>query len=226
MARIIARADGAAPGGTVSDWRSSAARLEQGLPTRSQAATILLNARAQARAIIAEAQQMARDVAAAEQRQAWEQGYADGMAQAQQQLAAVMGRLSALIANAAIDHERGLRNLDEEALALALALGRAVIRNEVSIDPDAVLGIARAALAEMSAAAVVSLRVHPDDAEVLRSSLPALGLPATTEVVVVADPTISPGGCLVESGAARVDATIEAQVERLGELLREYLDAA
>lgn len=227
MARIIARTEGAAPpSGTARDWRACAARVEQGMPARSQAATILLNARAQARAIIAEAQQMARDVAAAEHRQAWDQGYADGMARAQQQLAAVMGRLSTLAANAAIAHEAGLRNLDEEALTLALAIGRAIVRHEVSVDPDTVLGIVRAALAELSAGAAVSLRVHPDDAETLRSAVPALGLPVTTEVVVIGDPTISPGGCLVESGAARVDATIEAQIARLGHLLHEYLDAA
>lgn len=226
MARIIARPDGTASGSLARDWRACTARVEQGTPARSQAATILLNARAQARAIIAEAQETARSVAAAERRQAWESGYTDGMAQAGQQIAAAAQRLAALAASAAVAQEASLHNLDGAVLDLVLAISGAVIRREVECDPDMILRVAQSALSEMSAGPTVALRIHPDDEELLQSSLPALGLPASVHVALVADPTVSRGGCLIESGAGRVDATIETQIERLGQLLREHLHAA
>lgn len=227
MARIIARSEAPAPPGMVTrDWRACAARVERDMPLRSQAATMLLNARTQARTIIADAQAMARDVVAAEHRQAWDRGYADGMAQARQQLAAIAQRLSPLVSQAALSRDASLRNLDEEVLTLVLAISRAVIRQEVQLAPETILLVAQEALSDMSAGPTVVLRIHPDDEAVLQPSLPMLGLPPSIQVSMVADSTISPGGCLVESGAGRVDGTIETRIERLGDLLREHLHAA
>ena len=224
MTRIITREDTQVAHGPLPRvWRDSAARLGEAAGARARAAAMLLNARARAREIIGQAQATAQEVARAERRQAWESGYAEGMEQARQDMALVAQRLAALVTNAAIDHAAGLRNQDDELLALALAMTRAVLRHEVQMAPQTILGVARAALDEMRLESSVLLRVHPDDAAVLQEQLAALALPPAIHASVVADATLTPGGCVVESGGSRVDGRIEKQLERMESLLREHL---
>ena len=236
MARIIARDNAGGADSRVRDWRtgvpasprpqSRVARVDQAAEARSRAAAILLHARAQARAVIATAQATAHAVASAERQQAWESGYADGLAQAQRDSTVLVQRLASIVANTAVAHEAGLRNLDREALALVLAITRSIVKREVQCAPATILSVVRTALEELSLQASVLLRVHPTDAQVLQSHLPALDIPPSATVSIVADDAISPGGCLIESGAGCVDATIETQLDRIGHLLREHLHAA
>lgn len=223
MGRIITRPDAGSAAPLTRDWRTCATRLDGTAPGRSQAATILLNARSQARAIFADAQATAHAVAAAERQQAWDSGYADGAAQARRQGAVAVQQLGALVANAALAHEESARNMDEEALALVIAITREVVRREIATAPETILLIARAALNELSLTTSVLLRVHPDDQEVLQAQVPALGLAPSIHVSVVADETIAPGGCLVESGAGRIDGTLEGRLARIEAQLREGL---
>lgn len=224
MTRIITRADTQMAHGPLPRvWRDSAARLGEAAGARTRAAAMLLNARAQAREIIVQAQATAQEVARAEQQQAWESGYATGMGQARQEMALQSQRLAALITNAAIDQAASLRNQDGELLALAVAMTRAVLRHELETAPETIMGVARAVLAEMRLDSSVLLRVHPADAAVLRDQLPSLGLPPTIHASIVADATLAPGGCVVESGGSRVDGRIETLLERMESLLHEYL---
>jgi flagellar assembly protein FliH len=224
VSRIITRTDtGAAHGPLPAAWRESTARMAEAAGARARAAAMLLNARAQAREIITAAQAAGREVAQAERQHAWESGYAEGMEQARRDMAMIAQRLAALVTNAAIAHEASLRNRDEELLALALAMTRAIVRHEVQTAPETILAVARAALQEMSIEHSVLLRVHPDDAAVIEAQLPALGLPPSVHVSVVADAALSPGGCQVEGGASRVDGRIETQLARMESLLHEHL---
>jgi len=67
----------------------------------------------------------------------------------------------------------------------------------------------------------VIIRVHPDDAESAEKFADdVLRQVDTSRVVgVVSDDSLSPGGCKVESGPTRVDATLETQVEEIVALL-------
>jgi flagellar assembly protein FliH len=226
MGRILTRPETAGAPPVTRDWRACATRMDGTVTGRSQAATILLHARAQARAIIADAQVTAQAVAAAERQQAWESGYAEGLVQAQREGAFLVQRLSALVAGAAQAHEESVRNMDEEVLALVMALTREIVRREVATVPETILQVARAALDELSVTTSVVLRVHPDDQAIVQEQLPALGLAPSVQVAVVADEGIAPGGLLVESGAGRVDGTLDARLQRIEALLQEGLHAA
>ncbi len=226
MVRVIDRA-GATPGrnSTLREWqaRCNADAAHRG---RSQAATILLAARARAREIIAAAEDQAAALVEAERQQAWEAGSAQGLSQAQAEMAPSLQRLAEIAASAAVDHDESLGNLDQEIVTLAMAVARAVVRREVAISAESVLDTVRAALQEMTLSASVQFHVHPEDQTILLSNLPMLSLPPTIRATVVADSTMSRGGCMIESGACRVDGTIEKQLDHLEDLLRERIHAA
>lgn len=229
MSRILARPD--AVRHTILPRHLRASRQDDEISTaRSRAARSLLTARTQARAIMEAAQMGAQAQADDALRAGWEQGYAAGLEQARQDQATMLARLGALVSDAAVAHEEAVRNVDESVVALTLALARVVVRHEVRADPGTILDVARGALGEMAAGAVVVLRVHPADVALLEARIEHLGLPSGcplgADVTVRADETISPGGCLIESGAGRVDATLDRQLDRIGVLLHEQLGTA
>jgi flagellar assembly protein FliH len=225
MSRILGRPDAAGHSALPKHLRAGYRSDEIGA-ARAQAAQALLAARTQARAIAEAAEATAQARVAEAMRAGWDQGYAAGLEQAQQAQAATTARLAALIHGAAVAQEESLRNLDEAVVALALALTRQIVQHEVQIAPETILQVARAALRELSAEAEVVIRAHPGDVALLESRRHQLDLPASVSVSVVADTDVAPGGCLIESGVGRVDATIDTQLERIGALLHEQLGAA
>ncbi|HET8870375.1 MAG TPA: FliH/SctL family protein [Aquabacterium sp.] len=96
---------------------------------------------------------------------------------------------------------------------VALELARQVVRNELHQHPELVMEVAEQALSSLlTSAKQIVLRLHPDDFAMsqghLSEMLEARGARA------VPDPSITRGGCLLESDIAVVDATVEARWER------------
>jgi len=173
----------------------------------------LYEAGASARAILAEAEQHAacvRAQAEAERerarREAEEAGRRDGLAHAAAALAAV-----------AAEQERLRRGLAGEVVALALEVARKVLGREVAQDPAAVMELARRALGEVRRRRDVTLRVNPGDAprfRVEQGRLAAL-LERAPCLGIREDPSVDPGGVIVETEAGRIDARIETQLALL-----------
>jgi len=102
--------------------------------------------------------------------------------------------------------------VEKQLVELAMAVVRQLFRREIRIDPSHVIGVVREAIQLLPVASRnVQLRVHPDDATLLRESLsPADDEPAWA---IVEDPLIKRGGCKVTSDNSQVDATAEARLQ-------------
>jgi flagellar assembly protein FliH len=108
--------------------------------------------------------------------------------------------------------EAGLATLAEFAVDLALSLAQTIIGREIdtAIDPgrDALVR----ALAVAPTSGDVVARLHPED-------LAALGgvdqLVDGRALRLVSDPAVGRGGCLLDVGPSRVNATIEAAIDRV-----------
>lgn len=172
------------------------------------------------------AQVKVRDEAAEEFKQeaCRQEGYAEGFAQgrakatveAQRQMAdfiANQGRDAArefarLFATVQAQLVEAEQVMAQGTLELACELARQVLRRELSVDPKAVQSVIREALGLLVAdtkSAVV--RLHPLDLkvleEVIRTEFSSLSL------ILLADPTLTRGGCLIESAGTVVDGTLE-----------------
>ena len=172
------------------------------------------------------AQVKVRDEAAEESKQeaCRQEGYAEGFAQgraqatveAQRQMAdfiANQGRDAArefarLFATVQVQLVEAEQVMAQGTLELACELARQVLRRELSVDPKAVQSVIREALGLLVAdtkSAVV--RLHPLDLKVLeevtRTEFSSLSL------TLLADPTLTRGGCLIESAGTVVDGTLE-----------------
>ena len=154
---------------------------------------------------------------------AYAKGRQDAELGARQQISMEVSAVSATLARS-IDEITGMRQrfrheAEEDIVALAIAIARRVLHRELTISPDVLLGIAKAALEKIDMREVHRVRMHPDSAPLLLENLEKIGLPRRVEVI--ADPALERGGVLVDTTRGTLDASIETQ---LAEIERGFAD--
>lgn len=107
-----------------------------------------------------------------------------------------------------------LRRLDDELIALAVAIAEKLLGAELQLAPQRVAAIAAEVLRATSCGPPLLLRVHPDDLDHLRAALPSLQAAAQSDALtLVADASVARGGLLVEGAHARRDGQLAAQLQ-------------
>ncbi len=122
------------------------------------------------------------------------------------------------------DHEQILLHWESAVVRLSLTLAERILRRELETRPAAPRALIAEALQLTSGSSSVLLRMHPADVRELEAhSADWRQLLSTQQCLkVVSDPTISPGGCLLETPAGEIDGRIETQLARIAaELLGE-----
>lgn len=138
-------------------------------------------------------------------------GHTEGLAAGKADVEARAVRLDGLLMTLA----RPLDALDAEVIdqlfALAVALARQLVRREFKTDPGEIVVVVREAVSALPAAArEVSVRLHPEDAALLRDCLSLSE--GARPWGVVEDPVLARGDCRVSADISRVDATLETRL--------------
>ena len=154
-----------------------------------------------------------RDAAAAVE-QARSDGYAAGHA------AGIAGadeeriRLLALLGSIAENAGGHRQQLLDEVLDFALLLARQMAGEALAVRRELVLPVVSAALKQLPQMnQSVQLQLHPDDLELVRTFI--AGEPLAVSCVLVADATVTPGGCRIVAEQCEVDATVQMRWKRL-----------
>lgn len=155
-------------------------------------------------------------------RAAFVQGEASGKEQAGKQLAPVIEKLARSIEELAGLRARLRKTAEEDVVKLSLAIARRILRRELTVDPDALLGLVKAAVEKIDVRETSSVRLHPHDAEHLRGSLDRIGLPVA--VKVLADPALERGAVLFETSRGQMDASVDTQLEEIGRGFSDLLE--
>ncbi len=138
-------------------------------------------------------------------------GYNAGFEQGESDLNQRLRDLSGLV-DALTEPLRDLDvQIEDELVALAMAVAQQIVRRELKLDPGQVISVVREALEILPVSSRnVSLFLHPDDADLVRSVFDVDD--DTPTWTLVEDPLLSRGGCKIESEASRIDATVEKQL--------------
>ena len=114
--------------------------------------------------------------------------------------------------------ERG----EAKVLKLVIAVARKVIRREVAMDRDVILGVLREAVKNVLDRDRIKVRLHPGDHERLSKLTPGLiaGFEGIRSITLEADEGIGAGGAVIETAFGEIDATLEQQLE---EILKAFL---
>ena len=141
-------------------------------------------------------------------KEGFDAGYAEGRAAAMaeaQQLAVTVKKL-----DAAFEGIEG--RVADELLALAVEIGRQVVRGEITARPESLLDVVREALAQLPHQHA-AIFLNPDDASLVRSYIgDQLGHAGHR---INEDPQLKRGDCVIESGSSQVDATVATRWRRI-----------
>jgi flagellar assembly protein FliH len=143
--------------------------------------------------------------------------YQDGQAAARREMLAQIDAMNSRMART-IEEFSGMRQrfrheAEEDVVALALAIARRILHRELTIAPEALLGIVKAALEKIEAREVHRIRIRPEDAPAVKQFLDKMGLPQRVEVV--ADPGLERGAAILDSGRGALDASVETQLSEI-----------
>jgi type III secretion protein L len=178
-----------------------------------EAKDILAKAREQAAQLIEDARREKETVLA----ESTKRGYAAGLDQ-----------WNDALADAWKQREDFLARHEAELVKLAVAVAKKVIGRSVEVDPGIVLQTATEALRSVRSERRVTIKVNPSDEAALRKqagSLKMLGV-EVGELVVIGNPSIEAGGCIVESDLGIIDAQIGTQLASIESALLRRFDAS
>ena len=115
---------------------------------------------------------------------AYRQGEAMGRQSAQAELDGTMKALSRAIENAASHKSRLRQEAERDVVSLALAVARRILRRQIQVDDEAILGLVKAAFDNASLREITHVRVHPQFVSVVQSHLrtPAHRSPSNSRV--------------------------------------------
>ena len=154
---------------------------------------------------------------------AYQNGFQEGQAAARKefggQLDAMTVRLARTVEELSGVRRRFRHEAEEEVIALALAIARRILHRELTVSPDALLGLLKAALEKIEVREVHRMRLHPEDAALVQQHLGAMGLPQRVELI--ADPGLQRGSAILDSSRGALDVSVETQ---LAEIERGFAD--
>ncbi|MGZ8950150.1 MAG: flagellar assembly protein FliH [Methylobacter sp.] len=131
-------------------------------------------------------------------------GYEDNLHLLQSQAATLVSLLESL--------SEPFKSLDEEVekelVKLTIGIATQIIRREIKLDPGQIVAVVRETINVLPLASQkISLKLHPEDAELVRSALALDEMSPSWNIVE--DPLITRGGCKVDTEISHVDATVE-----------------
>ncbi len=143
------------------------------------------------------------------------EGYEEGQARVSQQVDSMLEIIQFL--------DEPLDSLDqqieEELVALSMAVARQLVRRELKTDPGQVVAVIREAMKILPVSSRnIRLFLHPEDVALVQSVLDVDD--GVSSWTMVEDPLLSRGGGRIETETSRVDVTVE---KRLAEVIATTL---
>jgi len=162
-------------------------------------------------------QQLERSVADA-RANALREGEAKGCEKAASATQPVLDKLVGAIAGLGALRARMREEAEADLVQLSLAIARRILRRELTVDPEAIQGLVRAALDRMQIRDITHIRLYPGHEDVVRRCLTAYHAGG---IELVCDPAMGPGDFVIETKRGNLEASMETQ---LAEIERGFAD--
>lgn len=162
----------------------------------------------------------AREEAMTIREAAAKEGYDNGIAQADDDIA----QLRAQIMKFAGAEQAVFDAIAPEILAISIDIAKKIIKTEVQQNPDLILANIQQCLRELSKEETkVMLKLNPADVPNVKQNIPTLlenaGL--DVKIMIVPDPSMTQGGGIIQTTNGIIDVSIDTQVDIITKALRE-----
>jgi flagellar biosynthesis/type III secretory pathway protein FliH len=178
------------------------------------------------RELISKAHEEANAIREAAQRE----GFREGLAQA----AKVIEELRQIITENMSLRETALESVTGDIAGLAVEVAARVIKTEVSCDDTLVMALVRETIRKSGQKSgqaggrgmkSILIKVNPDDVATVKATLKDEPIPnLNAELIVMAEPTVDAGSCILETDSGLIDASFTTQLEILHQLFGSRTD--
>ncbi|MDP3332844.1 MAG: flagellar assembly protein FliH [Methylococcaceae bacterium] len=144
--------------------------------------------------------------------QGYDQGYEQGLKQGYEEKIQLLEQQAAQFSALMTALSEPFKELDEEVekelVKLSIAVATQIIRREIKLDPGQIVAAVKQAINVLPLSAQkITLYLHPEDAELVRSALSLDDI--SPAWAVIEDPLITRGGCKVDTDVSHIDASVE-----------------
>jgi flagellar assembly protein FliH len=118
------------------------------------------------------------------------------------------------------------QEIEKEVVELALTIARQVICQEITIDKEIVVCVAREALAKVEDPGKIKIKMSPSDLQFIKETRAQLSnmIENIDHVTLEAAENIQSGGCIIETDLGEIDARIEKQLQAVEESFRTVVN--
>lgn len=200
----------------------------------TEATSLMEETRQQAAAVLNQAKKEAEQLKTLGHDEGYQAGILEGKREGQKQGLEIgkqeyhdkIETANQLIINAQQEAKDFITSSERQIIAIALSLAQKVLMREIEENPMVVLPIVRQALEKIRDQESITIRVSPEDYELVQKAKVSLQTSAGCEqcLTVLADETIAAGGgCMIDTANGTIDAKLETQFEILKKALQNKL---
>ena len=155
-----------------------------------------------------------------------QKGVSDAMAAACQesdlQLQPVLERLARSIQDLSEERARVREETAADLVRLSIAIAARILHREITLDPDAIHGLLRAAFDKVQSREITRISVHPSHAPALQRYLEQAA--SGRKIEIVSDPAVQNGEITLHTAQGEIDASIETQLSEIERGLADKLN--
>ena len=158
--------------------------------------------------------------------QGFEQGRKDGLALETRQVEEKGKQLQALFSE--INQLKGRIYIETESdmLKLSMLIAKRVINEEIQTNNHIIGKTIEAAAAFLVDKSRIQIKISPEDMDEVKRLLPDFAtISKGGQFQIIEDHTIHRGGCILETGFGRINATIEDQLKELEKVIDQQFEA-
>lgn len=162
------------------------------------------------------AEQAAEEALQVLRQQAEQEAYQQGLQRAQQEYAEQLQRLRELIEF--FEHPLQVLNdeIEHQLAQVAVSIAQQLVRRELKTDPGEIIGLIRDSIKLLPAnARHIVIRLHPDDARLVREAFALESQETQSSWQLLEDPAIARGGCEIKAGPSDINLTLENRLSAM-----------
>lgn len=193
---------------------------------RKESDSLICNAKEEAARIIEAAQREAEEKANAIMEEAWSTGYNEGISSAGSEYEAKMQEAMELKQEAALEHDEMIRSMEKEIIDMAMEIARKVIGEEIRVNQENMLLVARQAIEKCSNKNNMVIRVSKEDFDYLNENTDKLlsNVQGADDLEVKMDLSLKPGDCNVDTPFGSVDAGVQTKLKKIEAAFRNLIE--
>lgn len=190
------------------------------LESQQQAEAIIAKAQQEANSLIQEAERREQEILENFRQIGRQEGREEGLQQAHSEAANCLQEAKAVLERAQEERQKIIQGTEQEIVLLALDIAEKIVRKEIELGPGVIREITQQAIKKATHREKIIIRVNATDLEYVEKERGLLREKSgSSDLIILSDPTVEPGGCVLETDLGTVDARIDTQLAQIREAL-------